>query len=397
MTGLRRLVSTSAFLAFGRIVTLLLPLIVLGRHSPDERTDAFFLLLASSFFFSATLPNAWVDAVVPQFARTPGMLFWRAWPQVAWLIGTTFALVWGLLGPLPKEERIGYALGGALLVSAGFACVPSTARFIATSRFVPIGLTTLLRLPVLIAYWAITTSSRQLALLLVGLGIADWLRVWLLRRMATRGQRATLSVRSIPWRQLGWSALVASIGGLSPIVVRLVAKLDGPEAISLLDLAERLYLMLGSVCAVGFGPLILAHLAQDPGNEMRFRHALRFAWLWGGGLAVVGGVIGWLLLPTVLSALLVLSSNQAQQVIKIYLGFVLGLPAFAAGLVLVRRLIVRAHWRLLVSAAIFAFVTIVVLALAFRPLLGPLGIALAAASSYWVAAFVMWIMIRVRT
>ncbi len=376
----------------GRTVNVAFPLVILAQYAPDQHTDGFFLTLALSFFFSGSLANALTDATVPVVVQThgvPTLRFRAAW---AALCAAAFLVAWSLALALAPAGRPTLALGGALMVTAGVLSAFPSATLYAHHRYLAPGLLWLARLPAFLALPLLPDGSEQLGWFAVCVGLADVLRLEVLRRMARRLPPSSAESKATPMLGFGKHylsiVLSSALAGLNPIVDRWIASLSGPGDISVLDLAERFFGIVGSLATVGFATVALVHLSTPsrgrPGTT--WWQTVRITILWGVAWTTVGLVFGVVALPPLCSQWLALSPPQQAALEATYTNYTYGILPLLLGILAVRQLYSEGQARRVPPIAVVSLLLNALLSYGLFRLLGVSGIALATTLVYCVTA-----------
>ncbi len=389
--GMRRAVGTAwAGEALGRLPNLLLPAAVAWVWGASGLTDGLFLALAVAFFLYGSLGNALTAVLTVRIVRDGGpVALGRIVPPAA-----AAAAVVGLAGtvPLARAGVPGSAWGGVWLAAMSFssllaACAAAERN--ATGRFFEVGASWGLRIvPIAWLVLARPGPERGLTALLAALAMADVTRaVWLMYRARSR----------LAWRHGGSSMggrqavelMVANaVSGLAPLVLRGGSAVAGPGAVTLYELAERIYGTVCSAVSLGVGSVLLVHFSA--------RAERRLFWLRPAAAAAVVGALLW---ASAWLAMAVFGTSVAEagagvdvaSLERVTLWLFAGAPAFMAILVLSRALVGARLTAPMPWLALAGVVLAGLGAVALVPGQGIAGAGMAyALSQYGVAALMVW-------
>lgn len=388
MTHLRKLagdVSTATVgHLIGRSANVIIPLAVVGAYGVNGQTDTFFLIFAVGFFFYGTLANAMSDVSVPLLI-SKHLAFSRVHILLIGIGGSL--LIFGVAGFwhlfLIKFSWI-YVIALAVLSGAGMANGLASGLLLSHERFALPGITWALRLLPVAVFFIFRPSEHSLAWLAIAIGMADWLRLFILSAYATSpapktplsGFSSILSAFPAYGIVLG----AAAIMGLNPIIDRLIAQISGSGAISVLEAAERAYGILATLCTIGISSVLLTYFSKKANHgaiRLEWRKIVRFIMMLCALWICAGVVLGHWGLGMYLDRFTPLSAIQSDMVKRTYWFYLAGLPVFVFVLVHIKRLqAMQQWWAMLISACLGVGLNIP-LSLLFRRWLDVPGIALA--------------------
>jgi putative peptidoglycan lipid II flippase len=392
-----------------RLPAAAFPLIVAGTYGASSETDVFFLVYAGVLFVTQTF--ALVETAVVPFVPTAsrrneaevfiatlfgrvalllapftialatGALLWRHAASAAdWGDGWLHLLIlaWLPITHVPAAVLSGYLnAGGRFLIPA---CAMGV-RGLATLA-VGLGLSPVLGLA---AYSAGIVCGEIIAL--------AWLFAASRVRLSRLACRAPESIR--PFWTLFLSLLAGGVANSSKgFVDRFVASLLGPGAVSILEYAERLFLMTVSVLGAPLATVLLSRWAAVFNGASvvaeDFRRALRksqrVALVLGSGIVLL--VLAVYASPLGQAAVDRVAADDGH-LIWLTLGmYFLGAVPYLLGLVATQAILVIRDARFVTTIAVVAAISNVPLDLIGIILLGLPGIALASTIlhvGYWVA------------
>jgi len=281
------------------------------------------------------------------------------------------------------------ASGIALTAGCGLFGGYLTGILHAHNKYLATGMTWLYRLLPLVLYWILSPQPAWLSWLALGIGLVDALRAHTLYRL-TRTHRATRERKPAPLRMHlishYWPAVLsAALPGLSPIISRAIAALDGAGGISLLETGDRLYGVIGGLATVGIMNVVLTHLSQSHANgsfEREWSRVIRLALGWSVLWLAIGLLAGYLAFDAGYWTLFQMDATAMSVTRDIYYYYTAGLPAFIVGIVYVRRLYATGNTSLLVPAAAASVTANAIGGYGLYWLLGLPGIALASTVVY---------------
>lgn len=405
LTGRLAVVRTLA-----RLPAAAFPLVVAGTYGASRETDVFFLVYAGVLFVTQTF--ALVETAIVPFVPTAsrrneaeefvatlfgrvalllapftialatGALLWRhAASAAGWEDGWLHLLIlaWLPITHVPAAVLSGYLnAGGRFLIPA---CAMGVRGL--TTLALGLGLSPVLGLA---AYSAGILCGEIIAL--------AWLLTASRVRLSRIGRRASPeSIR--PFWTLFLSLLAGGMANSSKgFVDRFVASLLGPGAVSILEYAERLFLMTVSVLGAPLATVLLSRWAAafDGASVVAedFRRALRksqrVAFVLGSGIVVL-----FLAVYSSAPGHLVVDRFAADDghLIWLTLGmYFLGAVPYLLGLVATQAILVIRDARFVTTIAVVAAISNVPLDIIGIIVLGLPGIALASTIlhvGYWVA------------
>jgi peptidoglycan biosynthesis protein MviN/MurJ (putative lipid II flippase) len=383
--------------ATGRAANIALPLAVIAIYGADARTDAFFFVMALGFFGYGTLANAITESTVPLLIasqrRLPPANVLKYSCAISFLI-LALGCIWHWIF---QQFNIIYAAALALMTGAGIANGVFSGILNVEERYAPAGFTWALRFLPLIALVMMHPLSEPLPWLALGIGLADWLRCAILihcgRSLRSKGGAIDLKQFIVQYRATYGTVLGAMlIMGFNPLVDRLIARFSGPGAISILDAAERLYGIVGTLCTLGLMTVLLTRFSKEASQgrlESGWPHALKMVALWCLAWMFAGVVAGYWGLGWWLSKATVLTPHQCAAVKQTYWCYLVGLPVFILGVVYGKRLQALRRTAILVWSSVLAVTLNLPASLLLRDLLGIPGIALATSLVYTATAILL--------
>ncbi|MGD9189964.1 MAG: lipid II flippase MurJ [Desulfobacteraceae bacterium] len=381
----------------GRAANVALPLAIIAIYGADSQTDLFFLVMALGFFCYGTLANAITESTVPALIssrrRLPPLNVLKYAGAITFII-----LVLGCIWQWSfKQFNIIYAVALALMVGAGIANGVFSGVLYVQERYAPAGFTWALRFVPLIALVTLNPHPDPLPWLALGIGAMDWLRCAILIRCSrasrTKGEAIDIKLFINRYRTTYGTVLVAMlIMGFNPLVDRLIAQLNGPGGISILDASDRLYGILATLCTMGLMTVLLTRFSKEASEgrlESGWHRVLKMIALWCLAWMIAGVVAGCWGLDWWLSKGTVLRPDQCAAVKQAYWYYLIGLPLFTLGVVYVKRLQALHRTTILVWIAVLAVVLNLITSLILRMALGIPGIALATSLVYAVTAIAL--------
>ncbi|MEN8128862.1 MAG: lipid II flippase MurJ [Pseudomonadota bacterium] len=377
--------------AIGRITNVAIPIVVLHSHSPNEATDRFFFTFSIAFFLFGTLGNALTDATVPKVARQRPILHKRERALVSSLsaiISVILILSWGYLNNSTISS--GLIFGAALSVGAGFYATFSSGILHAERRYIWPGILWGLRAVPLIIYATAHLEITFLPWLMVGIGVSDLLRSILLGKFEKNDLPTTHSLTS--QKDYLLIIMAASINGLIPIIDRIIAGLDTPGGISLLESGERIYGVIASLSTIGMLNIVLVELSRyDEVKEFNkvWHKLLPLSTLWAVSWMIVALVFWQLLKEQLVFNLWRFSASQADITYLVFIYYTAGLPAFVVGLVCVRAYIVFGLQKELLVLSAVSLISNIILSILLFIIQGIPGIALATSVVYAILTTIM--------
>lgn len=352
-----RIATASAGELIGRAINVLLPLILITLHGPNELVDSFFLTLAIAFFFHGTLANALTNALIPSKNLNLPQLnpLPIAYISILSGIAASIAIYYSPTNFNTQLSTLASSASIFLICSAGLAATPSTAILYSQHRYFIPGFTWTLRaIPILIYYLHSNTAS-NIHWLLIGIAAADTTRLIILV-ISTQDKltlRSNAERLTIPRAAL--SLVIASvIAGFTPIIARLIAT-QGPEGtISIFEAADRLYSAIASLASIGIGNVLLVYLtqlksSQNPERQLRWIFSATVLW---SAIWVAISLVIYQLLPHPLATDLA-KEHDITVLQDTFLALSLGLPGFMLTGLLSRRMLVLniAHHLIPLTAA----------------------------------------------
>jgi putative peptidoglycan lipid II flippase len=295
----RRSLALAAVSAAARVPGFVLPILVASAFGAGPDTDAYFIAYGAMLLVAGSLAQSVEVAIVPFAARE----YARGQPAAAQFLGTTawrvtgittlawvavaLAVVWGSAAALRPQVAMyaacfaGLLVWGAASTYAG-ALVAEDRIAAATGSLMWRGAGGLVGL--LVSY----EIGRGLALVAVGLGAGEICRLWWVRRKALvlSGGASVGSAAHLGSFSHAALAMVAAgaLGGLGPVVEKLLALSLGPGAASHLEYATRILVIPAVAFDGGLAPLLLgrwSRLAVTDGRAPSSREL---------GRALVGGL-----------------------------------------------------------------------------------------------------------
>ena len=368
----------------GRAANVIIALSVISFCGADARTDIYFLIMAVAFFFFGVVSNAVTTATAP--LQISGRLFLA--PANIIVAGTSCtafvcltAFIWALL---IHPFALVYVVALGLMSGAGIANGFATGALYAGENYILPGLTWSLRLIPLTIFLMSGPGSEKLVWLAVGIGLMDWVRFALLgsRAISKRTDNDRASLKTLANSFAAYSKVMAAsmIMGLNPIIDRMIARLNGPGGISILESGERIYMMLASVCTIGMTTVLLTRLSREAAAdrlEANWARTIFLAGLWNGFWLLVGFALGWWGLALWLDAFTPLSVADSRAAQWVYWSYLIGLPAFAFGVTYVKRLQALQRWGVMVATSVLSVIINIPLSLLLNSWIGIPGIALA--------------------
>jgi peptidoglycan biosynthesis protein MviN/MurJ (putative lipid II flippase) len=389
----------------GRAVNVAIAFAVLNEHGATALTDHFFLTFAIAFFFFGTLAGAITDATIPLAARGELGAMHAAWYRIACFAAVATVVATWTSVPLDALGTALSSLGAGLMAGSGILAGFYTGILHTRRRFAVTGLLWLVRLAPLALFAVLPARTESISWLTAGIGLADLCRCLALRRLAADSIGTTREASENP-RRLRIRAFshylailgASAISGLSPLIARWIAGFGENGNIAILDTAERIYGILGTLSTIGVMNVLLVSLTR-----LHAHGGLGRAWP-----RVLAAISAWslvwlavaLALSSPLPELLVqysrLSPHQARETTEVYLCYAYGLPSFIVGLAGVRHLLATGGGRLLAPIAIASVLLNAALAAALFDALGLAGIALASTVTYSIIAVALLILLRGR-
>ena len=384
------LISTMAQ-AMGRAVNIAIALCVLSTHGATSSTDDFLLAFAVAFFFFGTLASAIADATVPLASHGKADPMHPVWIKAAGLVGVVSAAVAWLSSTQDATTALLTSVGAALMAGSGLLAGLYTAFLHARSRYALAGLLWLVRAVPLVLFVTLPSPSDHIGWLALGLGLSDVVRCMTLRKQAIAAPAghsagSTLSTdEGRPMLSYYFPILSASaINGLNPLVDRWIASYAEAGSVTVLDAAERIYGVLGTLSTIGVMSVLLVTMSR-----LEHKNALQQSWprilagvgFWAIFWLMVGVALAYPL-PGLLGRYASLAPAQADTVVSTYLYYVYGLPAFIIGLAAVRRLITVGGGSSLMPIAVLSVLTNAIASIALFATIGVPGIALGTTVTY---------------
>jgi peptidoglycan biosynthesis protein MviN/MurJ (putative lipid II flippase) len=378
----------------GRAANVALPLAVIAIFGADTRTDAFFFVMALGFFCYGTLANAITETTVPLLISSQQHLPPANILKYAGAISLLILALGCIWHWIFRQSDIIYAAALALMAGAGMANGVFSGILNAQERYAPAGFTWALRFIPLIALAMMHTLANPLPWLALGIGAIDWLRCAILIRCSRStpptGRAIDLKHFIQRYRTAYGAVLMAMlVMGLNPLVDRLIARLSGSGAISILDASERLYGIVGTLCTLGLITVLLTRFSKEASQgllESRWPRVLKMIALWCLAWMLAGAAAGYWGLDWWLSKATALSPHQCAAVKQTYWCYLVGLPLFTLGVVYAKRLQALHRTAVLVRTAVLAVTLNLPVSLLLRDLLGIPGIALGTSLVYTVTA-----------
>lgn len=381
----------------GRAANVVLPLAIIAVFGADIHTDRFFWVMALGFFCYGTMANAIAESTVPlliaanRYLPPSNILKYSAAITLCILLaGSLWYGVTGRLSPV-------YALSLALMMGAGIANGFFTGILHAQERYTPAGLTWALRFIPLMGLMVLRPSHTCLPWLALGIGLMDWVRCFVLIRCGRPGRSDAVAIDLktfvIRYRSTYLTVMTAMvIMGANPLVDRWIARFSGPGGISILDAADRIYGILGSLCTLGLMTVLLTRLSQAAAYgrlDHGWSDVLKTVALWCLVWMIVGALSGYWILDWWLAGATALTTGQCADVKQAYWFYLAGLPLFTIGVVYAKRMQALRRTGILVWVSSLAVVLNLVTSLALHRVMGIPGIALATTLVYTATATVL--------
>lgn len=366
--------------ALGRITNFLIPFVILNNYKPSVFTDSFFFAMSIAFLFWGTISNSITDASIPTLSQKNTLLKQTQRTMLSIIVALISVLLLIAWGVVKKEMVLSAPLLLGVFVSTFSAIISSfvVAVLNVKNQYSLPGILWVLRVIPLLIFWVMKPDVSYLAWLMLGIGIFDLLRAIILHLKARLG-----SVLYVGWKEVfkGYAAVVLSsiVVGVNPIIDRLIAGTGQAGDLSLLELGERFYGIVGSLSTIGIMSVVLVELSGRVKlkNFSRYFHKLL--------LVFVAWSYVWLLLVFLLwspfedriFSILKLTDLQYQVVVLIFFYYLSGLPAFIVSLVCVRGILSLGKSNVLTALAFISLCLNAVLSYILNLLLGVSGIALA--------------------
>ncbi len=397
--AVKRVLASSAGEATGRLVNVALPFAVLYLHGAGLASDGFFLVMAFVFFVQGTTANALATALVPVLARRQQRfeLFGYCWRAGC------FALLMALLTVVfspgyfsPQEQLLVFVAAGAAGAS-GLIAAPAVAALGVEHRYAAAGLTWGLRALPLLAYLLWAPEDGRLTALLVGIALADAGRCALLIRLAKRrltwqrGQPLPFPVEA------GYLLAASLIAGAVPLVVRWMASLGEAGAVSIFELADRVFAAIVSLGTLGIGNVALVYFAHagtsvERGRLLRRMLKAGLAWSMLWVVVIVGGA---LFLPALVGRFGAVEQVELERIAAVLLILALALPAFVLHMLLSRGVIASGRAKALPLLALVGLLTTASVGWFSSESLGVQGLAVGVvAGQYVVFAMMLGVFLR---
>lgn len=391
---------------------LVLPFLIVARFGADAATDAYFFAYAIAVFASslcsgvvesnllAELQHARRCGAAAFATRTRELAVQAVGIVTALYVLAAVAVVGFALLAWPSEGRglvIQSLAAFVLFIVARAASSSYSAALYCSDDFRRPAATTALRavFPLAALPFLGGGSEAYLALaLLLGAGEvarAVWLGARLRKVVATMefGDDEVMSQRSV-WRPAGLHAVGVAVLNLNPIVDRAVAVGIGAGAVTVLDLADKVFfapmtILMSSVVVIA-GTRWARQVADDaPGLTEDFARRLRSAVL--VAVALAAATIAALAVALLIVNADELLDGRAEDFFLVSAIIVLfGLPPAIASLCSARMLIVTGSQRVIPMVAGAGVVVNLIADLIGAHLFGLIGIAIASALTRWVEA-----------
>ncbi len=376
-------VATCAQLA-GRLANVAISLLVIAMAGATAQTDEFFFILAVAFYFFGVLANALTQAGVPLIVSGELTMNGIHVTVCGAICAISISAAAFLVNWICMPISLPYQLALGLMAGAGIANGLACGAWLAEKRYIMPGLSWALRLMPLGVWRWVDPGGTSLAWLAVGIGLADSLRCLLLLKwrspIKSRWVRLELPRGGLLAQAYGTVILAALIGGLNPIIDRIIAGFGGPGSVSILETGERVFMMLAGLTTIGMSTALLPILSRDVKDNtlnqnwpevIKFVAAWNAAWFLAGWIAGAFGLKWWLHSATGLSTA---QSAAAQWVYWYYL---IGLPFFTLALAYLKRLQALQRWKVMVFTACISVALNIPTSLILLRIMGVAGIALA--------------------
>lgn len=384
----------------GRAVNVAIAFTVLNQYGATALTDHFFLTFAVAFFFFGTLAGAITDTTTSLVTRGEAGATHTTWQAIA--CATALAV--------PATTSVNVALelhsilsivGGSLMAGSGILAGFYTGLLHADHRFGITGVLWLVRLAPLALLLILPHAPNSIGWLALGIGLADLCRCLALRRLVAARIRSMRPLSVCPSSRLGTllhylPILSASaITGLSPLIARSIAGFGENGDIAILDTAERISGIIGTLSTIGLMNVLLVSLTRIEARgdlPKLWPRILLAVFLWSAlwliaALAIGGSIEEWL------ERYARLRPDQARATITTYIYYAYGLPAFILGLAAVRHLLAVGGGRILIPVAIVSVLLNGLLALALFNAIGISGIALASTAAQSIVTTMLLIVL----
>ncbi|MEJ2613263.1 MAG: lipid II flippase MurJ [Candidatus Thiodiazotropha sp.] len=235
-----------------------------------------------------------------------------------------------------------------------------------------------LRIIPLLVFWKLSPNVIYLPWLMAGIGLSD-----ILRARCLYSKVKLDGVLSVDWREVFRGYAAVAIGsivvGMNPIVDRLIAGLGQPGDLSILELGERIFGIVGSLSTIGIMSVLLVEFSDRVklGDLSRYFQKILVVFLGWSCLWLLFIYSFWYLLEGRIFAFLKLTDLQYQLVTLIFFNYLGGLPAFIVGLVCVRGFLSIGKAEVIAVLAVVSLGVNALLSYVLNSLLGVSGIALA--------------------
>lgn len=377
----------------GRSINFLIPFVILHLYPIGKRTDNFFLAFSIAFFFFGTIANLLTDASIPRAVRDQPLLNGKRRLQLSATLAVVAIVIVSLISLISDDyPPFSLLVGVGLMVIGAVFSAFSTGVLNAQNSYMWPGVFWGLRALPLIYWWFARPTDQYLGWLMLTLGVMDILRAYCLERLAQYG---TLYPTSDHWNSLqGYFSMVIAgmIGGINPIIDRLIAGQADAGGVSLLEAGERFYGILATLATIGVMSVILVKLSHKNNKihfERLYQRILVIGIFWAGSWALLG-LIGWNLIGGWLLEHLVRADDyKAALIDTIYLYYLAGLPAFVLGLICVRVYLARGQQASLIILGLVSAGTNAGLSLGLFHLIGIAGISLATTVVYTLTTVIM--------
>lgn len=374
----------------GRAANVLVPLTVVGLYGANPHTDQFFFILALSYYFYGTLSYAAIEPSVPIIISSNQALSSIGIVGIGLFSALVlFSISWFWLFLTPGMNS-GYAFGFALMSGAGLANGFATGILNARERFMMPGLSWSLRIIPIVIFVLFNQPAQNLHFLAIGIGIIDWLRLWLLLShqpdLAIPCQKYSplLFLKNHSSKYLP-TAMAMIIMGLNPIIDRFIADFGGPGSISILDTGERLFGIFSVLCTLGMMTVLLTNFSKAVINktiDKTWSSMMKMVGLWSTAWLAIAFLIGYSALEIWLSKSATLSPDQGLAIQKTYAYYLLGLIPLTFSIVYFKRLqAIQSTWPLAITSIITVLINIPA-SFVLHQMMGVPGIALATAIIY---------------
>jgi peptidoglycan biosynthesis protein MviN/MurJ (putative lipid II flippase) len=368
--------------ATGRFANTLIPFVILNTYEPSELTDNFFFVFSLAFIFWGTIPNSITDASIPTLIQDKKILKEKQRNIFAILVASISVILLSACGIIIDRNILSFPLLVGVFLSAYSSNIASfnVAYLNVNNIYASPGVLWGLRLIPLLLFWVVSPEIKYLPWLMVGVGAADLSRAIVINIIANSDySRMTRIGLNEALKGFSYVAISSIVVGINPVVDRFIAGLGSPGDLSLLELGERLYGVIGSLSTIGIMSVVLVELSGKVSN-IKNSHYFERVLLVFSGWSVIWlclSYIVWSLLEVKVFSYLEMTSSQYQKVILIFFYYLSGLPAFIVGIVCVRGFLAIGKAQVVAALSVVSVLLNVVLSFALNSIFGVCGIALA--------------------